>query len=112
MALLLHRCRLGIALGHDQPAEYASMLAGNFAPYWFALMLAEWNAAIGFGFREKNAPSVIRHLDVSKRRPALRVGRSRGPQIDIATLNTLRPHLVPPLQDPRLPGLHPPFQPP
>src|SRR5260370_18617783 len=72
MALLLHRCRLGIALGHDQPAEYSSMLARNFAPDWFALMLTEWNAAIGFRFREKNAPSVIRHLHPSKSRPPFR----------------------------------------
>src|SRR5260370_12527700 len=105
MALLLDRSRLGIAPGRDQPAEYSPILARNFAPYWFALMLTEWNAAIEFGFREKNSPSVIRHLHVSKCRPALRVGRSRRPQIDIGTLKTLRPHLTPPLKEAGLPGL-------
>src|SRR5882724_11316541 len=111
MTLLLDRCGLGIALSHDQPAENSSMLAGNFLPYWLALVFTERNPAIGFGIRQKDAPSVVGHLYVSKCRPALCVGRGRGAQINIATLETFRPHLAPPIEEAGLPGLQRSLQP-
>src|ERR1700731_1714286 len=111
MALLLNRSGFGIALGHDQPAEYAAMLAGNFIPNFLALVLAEGNPAIGFGIGEENSPSVVGHLHVSKLRPALSVGRDRGAQIYVATLKTLRAHLAPPIEKAGLPGLERSLQP-
>src|SRR6266403_5420386 len=104
MTLLLDRGRLSITLGHNQPAQHSAMLAGNFLPHRLTLVLAERNPAIGFSISEKNAPSVVRHLHVSKCRPALRVGRSRSAQIYVATLKTFRPHLTPPVQKAGLPG--------
>src|ERR1700726_1120179 len=111
MTLLLDRGGLGIALGHNQPAEYSAMLAGNFMPNFLALVLAEGNPPIRFGIREENAPSVVGHLHVSKCRPALRVGGSCGAQIYVATLKTLRAHLAPPIEKAGLPGLKGALQP-
>src|SRR5712692_9298757 len=111
MALLLDRGRLGVALCNDEPAEYSPMFARNLAPYPLALVLAERNPAIGLGLGQKNAPSIIRHLHISKCSPALLVCRSCGPQIDIAALKTLRPHLAPPLQEAGLPGFQSSLQP-
>src|SRR5579862_337900 len=79
------------------------MLARDFAPDRLALMLTERNLTLGFRIGEKNPPSIVRHLDVSECRPALRIGRNRRPQINIAGLKILGTHLVPPLQEPRLP---------
>src|SRR5258708_40240744 len=81
------------------------MLARNLLPHWLPRVLAEGNSAISFGIREEDAPSVVGHLHVSKCRPALRVGRGRGAQINIATLKTLRAHLAPPIEEAGLPGL-------
>src|ERR1700685_549233 len=105
MPLLLDRRRLGVALRDDQPAQDSAMLARHFAPDRIALMLPERNLAVGFRVGEKNPPSIVRHLDVSESRPALRVGRRRRPQIHVAALKSLRAHLVPPLQKDRLPRL-------
>src|SRR4029077_19062409 len=87
------------------------MLAGNFTPNFLALVLAEGNPAIGFEIGEENAPSVVGHLDVSKCRPALRVGGSRRAQIYVALLKTLRAHLAPPIEKAGLPGLERSLQP-
>src|ERR1700691_3061715 len=105
MPLLLDRRRLGVALRDDQPAQDSAMLARHFAPDRIALMLTERNLASGFGVGQKNPPPIVRHLDVSKSRPPLRVGRSRRPQIDVAALKSFGAHLFPPLQEPRLPRL-------
>src|SRR5208337_1310471 len=103
VALLFDRRGLGVALRDDQAAQDAAMFARNFAPDWLALVLAERNPAIGLRLGEENPPPIVRHLDVTELRPALRVGRSRRPQIDIAALESFRPHLAPPLQEPGLP---------
>src|SRR5271156_1541300 len=81
------------------------MLARHFAPDRLALVLAERNFAIGLWVGEENAPSVVRHLDVAERGPALRVSRDCGPQIHVAALETLGAHLAPPLQEAGLPCL-------
>src|SRR5258708_6888207 len=105
MPLLLDRRRLSVALRHDQPSQYSAMLARHVAPDRLALMLTERNPAIGFGVRQKNSPSIIRHLDVSESRPALRVSRNRRPQIYVRALESFGAHLAPPLQKARLPRL-------
>src|SRR5258708_8695297 len=104
MPLLLDRRGLGVALRNDQPAQDSAMLARHFAPDRLALVLPKRNLAIRLEIGQKNPPSIVRHLDVSESRPALRVGRSRRPQIYVAALISFGPHLAPPLQKAGLPG--------
>src|ERR1700689_1500807 len=105
MPLLLDRRRLGVALRDDQTAQDAAMLARHFAPDRLPLALAERNFALVLRGGQENAPSVVRHLDVTERRPALCVSRDRGPQVHVAALETFRAHLAPPLQEAGLPCL-------
>src|SRR3981081_4612758 len=102
-ALLLDRRRLGIALRPDQAAQSRTVLAGNLLPRRLAHGVAEADLALGDRVGEKDPPAVIRHSDFSIMRPALRVDRNRGAQIDIRAFEVVRPHLVPPLQEMRLP---------
>ena len=46
-ALLLHRCRLGVALDDDQPLQVGPVLAGHLLPHRLALVLAERDLAVG-----------------------------------------------------------------
>src|SRR5712692_10394197 len=104
-ALLLDRRRLGVALRHDQAAQCRAVLAGNLLPRRLAHGVAEADLALGDRVGEKDPPAVIWHSDFSIMRPALRVDRNRGAQIDLRAFEIARPHLVPPLQELRLPVL-------
>jgi hypothetical protein len=53
VALLLHRCGLGVALRHDDAAQVGAVLAGHVLPGLFALVVAEMDlAAFSPGFRK------------------------------------------------------------
>ena len=104
-ALLLYRRRLGVALGDDQAPQRRAVLARHLLPGRLAHGVAEADFALGDRVGEKDAPAVIRHPDRAVMRPALRVDRNRGAQIDVRALEIVRPHLVPPLQELRLPAL-------
>ena len=103
MPLLFDRRRLSVALRDDQAPQDSTMLTRHFAPNPLALVLAERNLAIGLEVGEKNPPSIVRHLDISERRPTLRISGNRGAQVHVAALKFLGAHLVPPLQKAGLP---------
>src|SRR5579872_2370245 len=73
IALLLDRCGFGIALRHDEASQHPSMLARNFAPNRFTLVLAESDATIGLRRGQKNSPSIVGHFEIAESRPSLRV---------------------------------------
>src|SRR3989442_3944530 len=103
--LLLDGGRLGVALGDDQPAQRAAVLAGHVLPRVLALVIAEGDRAVGLRLGEEDAPAVVGHLEIAELRPALRIHADRRAQVDVARLVALRPHVAPPLEEPRLPFL-------
>src|SRR5262245_15319031 len=111
VTLLLHGRRLGVALGHDEAAQRAAILAGHLLPRGIAFVIAESDRATGLGLRQEDAPAVIRHSDVSELRPALGVDADRSPQIHVARLETVGSHVLPPLEELGLPILERALQP-
>ncbi len=103
--LLLDRGGLGVALRHDQPAQYRAVLAGDLLPGRLAVLVAEADAAVRHRLGEEDAPAILRHLDRAIARPALGVDRGGGPEIDIRGEEIARPHLAPPIDEARLPML-------
>ena len=97
MALLLDGGGLGVALDHDQAAQHGAVFAGHFLPGRLAIMLAEGNRAIFFLRSQENAPAIIGHLHIVELGPAARIDRVGGAQVDQRLLETLRPHVVPPV---------------
>src|SRR6185295_10568427 len=65
--------------------------------------VAEADRAAGLGLGEKQAPAIVRHLDVVELGPALRVDADGGPEIDVLGLETDRTHLHPPVEELRVP---------
>src|SRR5271167_4146342 len=105
LALLLDRGRLGVALGHDQPAQGRAVLSRHLLPYRLAERVAETDPAIGHRVSEKDAPAIFRHLDHAITGPALLVDGGGGAQIDVRTGKCRRSHFLPPVEKMRLPML-------
>ena len=103
-ALLLDRCRFGIALGDDQAAQRAAMFARDFLPHGLALVFAKGDFPVRIGIGEKNPPAIFRHLDVAEISPALGIDADRGAEINIEIQRPLRAEIFPPVQKARLPG--------
>src|SRR5437763_7297764 len=95
MTLLLDRRGLRIALGDDESAEHAAILARDVLPCWRAHVVAEADRAAGLGLGEEQAPAVLGHLDVVELRPALRIDAHGGPEVDVLRLEAVRAHLHP-----------------
>jgi hypothetical protein len=66
-------------------------------------VVAEADRATGLGLGEKQAPAVVRHLDVVELGPALGVDADGGPEIDVLRLETVGAHLHPPVEELRMP---------
>src|SRR5262249_55308650 len=111
MALLLDRRGLRIALGHDQPAEHAAILARHVLPCRRAQMVAEADRAARLRLGEEQSPAVLRHLDVVELRPPLRVDAHGRPEIDVLGLKAIGAHLHPPVEELRMPLLQRTLQP-
>src|SRR5438552_5933735 len=105
MTLLLDRRGLRIALGDDESAEHAAILARDVLPCWRAHVVAEADRAAGLGLGEEQAPAVLGHLDVVELRPALRIDAHGGPEVDVLRLEAVRAHLHPPVEELRMPFL-------
>src|SRR5262249_14945003 len=101
----------GFALAAGAPPRRAAILARQLLPGGIALVVAESDRAARLGFGEKNTPAVFGHAHVAELRPALGVDADRGAQIDVARLEPLRTHVVPPLEELRLPVLERALQP-
>jgi hypothetical protein len=105
MALLLDRGGLGVALGHDEPAQRAAILAGTSCQAGVPLCSPKAIGAVRLGLGQEDAPAVLRHPHPVEVRPALRVDADRRAQVDVLGLEPVGPHLVPPVQVARLPLL-------
>jgi hypothetical protein len=105
VALLLDRGRLGVALDDDEPAQHGAVLARHLLPGRLAEMLAEIDLAAFLLRRQEDAPAVFGHAHVIELRPAFRIDRDRGAQIDERLLEAFRPHVVPPVEIARMPAL-------
>ncbi len=105
MALLFDRRRLGIALDHDEAAQHGAILARHFLPGRLAVMLAEGNDAVLFLRREQDAPAIFRHPHIIELGPAARIDRIGGAQIHQRLLETLGPHVAPPVHVAGMPAL-------
>ena len=104
-ALLLDRCRLGVALRHDQPAQRVAVLAGHLLPDRLAHVVAEADGAVGLRVGQEDAPAVVRHLHVVEMGPALRVHADGRAQPHVGGLEATRAHVHPPLDVVGLPLL-------
>src|SRR5215471_1893211 len=111
MALLLDGSRLGIALDHRETAQHSAIFAGHLLPRRLAEMAAERNGAVLLTGRQQNTPAIFRHPYIVEFRPALRVHRHRGAQIDQRLLETFRPHVLPPVEVARVPAFKRPQNP-
>src|SRR6185503_17862103 len=65
----------------------------------------EADGAAGLLVGQENAPAVLGHFHRAVGRPALRVDRGGGTQVDVGRLEVARPHSLPPLDEMRLPVL-------
>src|SRR5580704_4226340 len=81
------------------------MLAGDLLPGWLSEIIAESDAAIVLGIREKNSPAVFGHAHVAECGPAFCVHRNGGAQVDIGSLKIRGPEILPPAHEFRLPVL-------
>ena len=95
VTLLLDRCRLGVALHHDQASQIGSVLTGHLLPHVLTLVVAEGDLAVGLGLGQEDAPPVVGHLDVVEVGPALPADVDGGAQVDGIVLGT-RPGPDPP----------------
>src|SRR5262245_39887592 len=103
MALLLHRCRLGVALRDDQPAERAAILARDILPGRKAFVIAESDDPFRLGLCEEDAPPILGHSHVVELGPSLSVDADGRTQIHILGLEPLGPQVVPPFGKARVP---------
>src|SRR5436190_1325400 len=103
--LLLDRRGLGVALGDDQAAERVPVLARDLLPHRLPEVVAEADPALGYALGEEDPPAILGHADVVEVRPAARIDRHGGAQIDRVLLEALRAHLAPPGEEVRLPLL-------
>src|SRR6266850_74712 len=103
--LLFDRSGLGIALGDDEAAELRAEFARYLLPHRLAEGVPEADGAIGDGIGQKNAPAVVGHFHRAVMRPALRVHADRRSQVHVRVGEVVRPELLPPFEETRLPVL-------
>ena len=70
LPLLLDGSRFSITLGDDDAAERVAKLAGHFLIRRLPIIIAEANLRVRLRGFEKNAPTIVRHLDIIEVRPA------------------------------------------
>src|SRR5437879_12776325 len=105
MALLLDRCRLGVALHDDQAAQHRAVFARHLLPGRFALMRAEADLAVLDRRRQQDAPAVFRHADTAEFGPALGIDADSGAQIDEVLLKPLGAAVAPQIEIAEVPAL-------
>src|SRR2546428_8815856 len=95
----------GAAMVVYQVPLLVAVLAGDLLPRRFPEVVAETDPALGHGLGEEDPPAILGHADPVEVRPAARVDRHGGAQIDRVLLEALRAHLAPPGEEVRLPLL-------
>jgi hypothetical protein len=77
---------------------------GHLLPHRLAHVVAEADGAIGgLAVGEEDAPAIVGHLHVVEVRPAVGLDADRRAQVDVVRLEALRAHLLPPVDEVRLP---------
>src|SRR6266436_5811685 len=104
-ALLFDGSGLGVSLGDDDAAKGGAVFAGDFLPGGLAFVSAEIYFALLVARLEKNAPAVVRHLDVAELCPAVGFHADGGAQINFIIVALVRTHVVPPAHVGGLPVL-------
>src|ERR1700691_2561178 len=102
VTLLFDRRRLGVALSHDDAAQLLAKFAWHLLPRIGVRIVAEADLAI-LRRRQKNAPSVLRHLHVRVVGPSVGRGAYRRAQVNGGSVETVGPDLAPPFQKTRMP---------
>src|SRR5438046_1906112 len=97
-SLLLDRSWLRISLSHDDAPQRRSIFSWNILPGWFALMIAEVDLFVFITRRQKDAPSIVRHANVSEIRPAVAVHADRRSEVNLQAGRVRRPCFIPPIQ--------------
>ena len=103
MALLLHRCWLGVALGHDDATQVGAVFARHVLPDFFTNVIAKMNLALLITGIQKHTPTVVAHFDVTKLCPALWINAHCGTQVHVHVFGALGAHVVPPVDEVGLP---------
>src|SRR5215467_12602130 len=83
-------------LGVDQPAQGTAVFPRYLLPGRLAAVIAKGDGPPLFGFGQKDAPTVVRHFDIAKVRPAIGLNTDGGAQVDIVVQCTLRSEFLPP----------------
>src|SRR6266849_1075297 len=112
MPLLLDGRRLRVALGDDEAAEGAAILARHLLPGGLALVIAEVDLPTRLRLGQEDAPAVLGHPDIVELRPALGVHAHGRAEVGLLGLEAERSHVLPPLEELRLPVLEGPLEPP
>src|SRR5437879_2227532 len=110
--LLLDRRGLRVALGDDEAAEGAAILARHLLPGGLALVIAEVDLATGLRLGQEDPPAVLGHPHIVELRPALGVHAHGRAEVGLLGLEAERSHVLPPLEKLRLPVLEGPLEPP
>src|SRR5207249_3104 len=77
----------------------------DLLPHRLPEVVAEADPALGYALGEEDPPAILGHADVVEVRPAARIDRHGGAQVDRVLLEALRAHLAPPGEEVRLPLL-------
>ncbi len=110
--LLFDAGRLGVPLGDNKAAELVAKLARNFLPDRIPHEIAETDPAIVDRVREEDAPAILGQFHVFEVRPSRWVDADGRPDVDlVVVLESLRTHVLPPLDVLRLPVLERALQP-
>src|SRR5712692_2337776 len=110
--LLLDRGGLRIAVGDDEPAKGAAILARHLLPGRLALVIAEVDLPARLRLGQEDAPAILGHPDIVELRPALGIHAHGRAEIGFLGLEAERSHVVPPLEKLRLPVFEGPLEPP
>src|SRR5262249_28945860 len=109
-ALLFNGSRFGIALGYDDAAQGVAKFSRHFLIGGLAVVVAETDFGVRVRWYQKDAPTVIRHLDVIEMRPAVRLDADSRSEIHILLLKAVGSHLLPPVEIVRQPLFERPLQ--
>src|SRR5262249_36506349 len=103
-SLLFHRGRSGISLLQDDSPQRRSVFSRNILPGRLAPVISEMDFSILVPRRQKNAPSILRHADVSEIGPSVAVYTYSRSQVHLQTRRIRRTRFAPPVQEGRLPA--------
>src|SRR5882757_6273521 len=97
MTLLFDRCRLRVALRHNDTPQVASILARDLLPYRLPAVSAESDFTVRLRWIEEDSPPVVGHLHIAELRPPGLIDTRGRSQIHVVLVGAFRSHFAPPL---------------